>query len=361
MKKKQNRRWMAWGMAIVLCFLSACGSGETKTAAETTANDSNAPSSVQAQAAPEGNTKTAEPSSSGKEEIVIGFLPASMTADFHLDVLDGAKTAAEAYGIKLQVQAPGSEDDYAGAVTILEDMITQGVDAIIINTNSQESLAPAIQKANEAGIPVVIYNTTITMEEAYGVDLYCYIGYDQKQICADLVDWMYEYTGKKNAEVAVIEGLPSTYTSLRGEGFYGRIEEAYAEIFHVVAKVSGDWETDKGYSVAMGILEANPDVTILFAMNDNMALGAYQALVQLGKQDEVTVMGMDGSSTAYESIKAGEMDATINCNPQGQGALAVKYALQAAKGQPLTDGTSDKVILTEVYIVDSSNVDEYLI
>lgn len=297
---------------------------------------------------------------SSNEKYVIGFLPASLAADFHLDVLEGAEDAAKTYGVELLSQAPTAEDDYASAVTIMEDMITKKVNAIIINTNSPESLAPAIKKANEAKIPVIIYNTTVTMEGTYDVELYCYIGYDQYKICSDLVDWMYEINGDTPCEVAVIEGLPSNYTTLRGGGFNDRIAEAYSDIFKVVASVSGDWDTDKGYSVAMDIMQANPDIKFIFAMNDNMAIGTYQALVQLGKQDDVIVIGMDGSATAYRSIKDGEMDATINCNPQGQGAQAVYYALQAIKGENLSSEFENKCVLVDTYIVDKSNVDDYL-
>ena len=284
---------------------------------------------------------------------VLGFLPSAMTSNFFQYTAKGAQAVAEANGYELLIQSPPSEDDYNAAVSIFEDMITQGVKGIMLCTNSQESLAPAIKKANEAGIPVVLFNTTTQMDEKFEVDVYAYCGYDQYAGCALIADWLDTYTNS-SAKIGVIEGLPSYYTIERAGGFVDRVAQAYPGL-EIVATQAGDWETEKAMNAAMDIIQAHPEVTVLYTLSDPMAQGAWAACEQLGRTD-IIVTGVDGNPDVLQSIADGKITATLNANPVGMGANAAQALLDAIAGIE----RSDKIFLSETNVIDPSNVKDFL-
>ena len=239
-----------------------------------------------------------------------------MTSPFYAACIQGATPVATASGYELLIMAPPSEDDYATQMSMMEDMITRGVKGIAVCGINLDALIPGIKKANEAGIPVVMFNTITELE---GVDVYAYSGYNQYNGGAKIADWVNEKTGGK-AKVAIIEGLPSDYTTQRMGGFVDRAKEMYPDI-QVVATQPGDWVREKGMNAAMDMLQAHPDINVIYGLSDEMALGAVQATKQLGR-DDIIVVGLDGNPNAFESVKAGELTATLDCGPVAIGANA---------------------------------------
>ena len=283
-------------------------------------------------------------------EGVIGFLPPAMTSPFYASCIEGATPVAEALGYELSVLAPPSEDDYATQTSMMEDFITQGVKGIAVCGINLEALKPAIAKANEAGIPVVMFNTITELD---GVNVYAYSGYNQYNGGAKIADWVNEQTGGE-AKVAIIEGLPSDYTTQRMGGFVDRAKEAYPGI-EVVATQPGDWVREKGMNAAMDMIQAHPEITVIYGLSEEMALGAVQACKQLGR-DDIICVGLDGNPNAFESVKAGELTATLDCGPVAIGANAIKALDDAINGVERTD----KVIEAETTVVDITLVDNYI-
>ena len=116
----------------------------------------------------------------------IGFLPPAMTSPFYASCIEGATPVAEANGYDLLVMSPPTEDDYATQMSMMEDMITRGVAGIAVCGINLDALIPGIQKANEAGIPVVMFNTITELE---GAEVYAYSGYNQYGGGAKIADW----------------------------------------------------------------------------------------------------------------------------------------------------------------------------
>lgn len=280
----------------------------------------------------------------------IGFLPPAMTSPFYAACIEGAKPVATASGYELLIMAPPSEDDYATQMSMMEDMITRGVKGIAVCGINLDALIPGIKKANEAGIPVVMFNTITPLE---GVEVYAYSGYNQYNGGGKIADWVNEKTGGK-AKVAIIEGLPSDYTTQRMGGFVDRCKEAYPDI-QVVATQPGDWVREKGMNAAMDMLQAHPDISVIYGLSDEMALGAVQAAKQLGRSD-IIVVGLDGNPNAFESVKAGELTATLDCGPVAIGANAILAIVEALDNVP----RDEKVIEAETTVVDISLVDKYI-
>lgn len=119
------------------------------------------------------------------------------------------KAAAEALGYELLVSAPDSESDYASQVQLVEDMIARGVDGIIICAINTDAIVTAVKKANEAGIPVVMFNV---QDELADGKVDCYVTYDQREGGAKVADYMAEVVNGAETNVAIIEGLPSEHT-----------------------------------------------------------------------------------------------------------------------------------------------------
>ena len=280
----------------------------------------------------------------------IGFLPPAMTSPFYAACIKGATPIAETFGHELLIMAPPSEDDYATQMSMMEDMIQRGVAGIAVCGINLEALIPGIKKANEAGIPVVMFNTITELE---GVDVYAYSGYNQYNGGGKIADWVNEVTDG-TAKVAIIEGLPSDYTTQRMGGFIDRAKEAYPGI-EVVASQPGDWVREKGMNAAMDMLQAHPDINVIYGLSDEMALGAVQACKQLGR-DDIICVGLDGNPNAFESVKAGELTATLDCGPVAIGANAIMAIVEAMDGKV----PEDKVIEAQTTVVYAEIVDEYM-
>ena len=280
----------------------------------------------------------------------LGFLPPAMTSPFYASCIEGATPVAEALGYELVIMAPESEDDYATQTSMMEDFITQGVAGIAVCGINLDALIPAIKKANEAGVPVVMFNTITELE---GADVYAYSGYNQYNGGAKIADWVNEKTGGE-AVVAIIEGLPSDYTTQRMGGFVDRCAEAYPDIT-VVASQPGDWVREKGMNAAMDMIQAHPEINVIYGLSDEMALGAVQACKQLNR-DDIICVGLDGNPNAFESVKAGELTATLDCGPVAIGANAIKALAEAIDGV----ARDEKVIEAETTVVDASIVDNFI-
>lgn len=280
----------------------------------------------------------------------IGFLPPAMTSPFYASCIEGATPVAAANGYELLILAPESEDDYASQMALMEDMITRKVAAIAVCGINLDALIPGIKKANEANIPIVMFNT---ITEIQGAEVYAYSGYNQYNGGKKIADWV---NTKLNGEgeVAIIEGLPSDYTTQRMGGFVDRAAEAYPGI-KVVASQPGDWLREKGMNAALDMIQANPGVKAIYGLSDEMALGAVQAIKQLGR-DDIIVVGLDGNPNALESVAAGELTATLDCGPVAIGANAIQAAVDAINGVERTE----KIIEAETTVVDITLVADYL-
>ena len=280
----------------------------------------------------------------------IAFLPPAMTSPFYASCIEGAQPVADAAGYKLVLMAPEVESDYAGQMQLMEDMITKGVAGIAVCGINMDALISGIKKANAAGIPVVVFNS---ITELSGCEVYAYSGYNQYNGGGKIADWVNEKTGGK-ANVAIIEGLPSDYTTQRMGGFVDKCKEAYPGVV-LVATQAGDWEREKGMNAATNMLQAHPEINVFYGLSDEMALGAAQACKQAGRAD-ILCVGLDGNPNAKEAVKAGELTATLDVGPVAIGKNAIQALVDAIGGKTI----DSKIIEAETTVVDSTNVDQYI-
>lgn len=254
---------------------------------------------------------------------------------FFIDMQKGAEEAAKKLGVDLVVQAAEREVDVEKQMQIIENLIQTKVAALCVTPSGSREIVPAIEKANRAGIPVVIVDTRVdakAMSESNG-QVASFIGSDNYEGGKLAGEFIAKKLGGKG-KVAVLEGIPGHETGdSRLKGFREALK-ATPEI-EIVASQTANWERDQGFNVFQNILQSHPDIQAVFACSDLMALGAVEAIAAAKKTGQITVIGFDASEEARKAVLAGTMDATVAQSPAEMGALAVENAYHLIKGEPI--------------------------
>lgn len=253
-------------------------------------------------------------------DYTIGFSISTLNNPFFVTLSEGAEAKASGLGASLSVV--DAQDDASKQASDVEDLIQQGVDMILINPVDSEAVASAVESANNANIPVITVDRS-----AEGGEVVSHIASDNTAGGEMAGEYLLSLVGD-NAQVAELEGVPgSSAARERGEGF----NKVATESLDVVAKQTANFNRAEGLSVMENILQANPDVTGVFAHNDEMALGALEAIEAAGK--EVAVVGFDATNDAVAAVEEGRLDGTIAQKPELIGEMAVETAVQHLDGE----------------------------
>ncbi|WP_455256807.1 ribose ABC transporter substrate-binding protein RbsB [Peptoniphilus asaccharolyticus] len=277
------------------------------------------------------NNKAEETTQEGK---TIGLVVSTLQNPFFVDLKTGAEEKAKELGV--EIIALDSQDDPAKELSNVEDLITKKVDILLINPTDSDAVAAAVMNANQAGIPV------ITLDRASnGGEVLSHIASDNVaggKMAGEHIIKLLE--GKGN--VVELEGIPGSSSAReRGQGFNEAIEGSELQ---VVAKQTANYDRTEGLSVMENILQANADIQAVFAHNDEMALGALEAIKSSGK--DIKVVGFDATDDAVKSVEAGELAATIAQQPKEIGSLGIEAAVKAINGE-----TVEKSIPVELKLV----------
>jgi ribose transport system substrate-binding protein len=280
------------------------------------------------------------------QEINIGLIPMTLSNEYFIALINGAEQRAELYDVELTVQGPQTHADALAQLEQMENMISRGVDAIVIVPSSSEALAPALLKAEEAGIPVINLDTKFNQETLAnaGVSPIPFIGTDNYVGALDAGKLALELLGGEG-QVAILEGISGQQNTYdRKNGFIDGMENK----LDVVATQTADWEVEKGYNAAQNIMQANPELDLIFGSNDGMAIGAYRAILEAGKEDEIFVIGYDAVPAALESVKEGELYATIAQFPAEMGKRGIDAAMQIINGEEIALKDSESTVTTPI-------------
>lgn len=332
----RHRRLAVLGAGCALSLLAAgCGSSSgtsTSTSAASPAASGAAASSSAAVSAPAGpiTYPAPVPLKSGSQATLdkvafkggtptIAYLPMGTEFNYHLALYEGIKTVP---GIKHFMLSPYSGSDQAGQLGMLQDVTSRAdVDAIVLISFDEHSLAPLVQKAVDAGKVVIIVNSDIPN---YPTPVHGVVGVTQRSANKALAAWAREKAGGQARKVGILDGEPSYLATERAGGFEDGIKGTN---WSLVARINGGWSVEKGNTAAMDLLQAHPDIQVLYASNDYMAEGAALAAKSLGRSD-LTILGHDGDTAALESIANGEgVTATTNTNPVQMGRMTAQFAV----------------------------------
>ena len=268
----------------------------------------------------------------------------TQTNPFFVQLRDGAQQKAKELGVTLEVQ--DASDDPATQANQLNNAQTSGAKVVIVNPTDSDAVTPAVKALNTAGIPVIAVDRGVNNAQVAS-----FISSDNvaggKQAAEELAASI-----NQTGEVLVLQGIPGSSASRdRGQGFEDGIK-AFPYI-QVVAKQTAGFDRAKALDVATNLVQAHPNVKAIFAENDEMALGAIEALgAKAGTS--VQVVGFDGTDDGLAAIEKGTMRATIAQQPGELGALAVVQAKTILDG-----GQPTAVVPVKVVTVTKTNLGDF--
>ncbi|MCQ4669803.1 sugar ABC transporter substrate-binding protein [Lactonifactor longoviformis] len=254
----------------------------------------------------------------------LGMVVGDLSNPFFLSVKNGAEAMADIMGVDITVLGSKTIEENVKAS---EDMIQTKVDAIAITPFDASGNIPVVEAANEAGIPVFTIDSDVD-----GGEVVAYIGTDNVLGGELAGEWMTEQIGGKG-KIAIIEGGSGSSTNTdRLKGFHSVIDQ-YPDI-EVAASVAANWARDEGLNAMSDIIAGNPDLSAVMAMNDEMAIGAMEALKAANKTEDVLLCGYNGALEAIQNVYKGEMAATIVQYPEEMGKMFVENAVLTIQGTP---------------------------
>jgi ribose transport system substrate-binding protein len=261
----------------------------------------------------------------------IGLVMKTLTNPFFIEMEKGARRAEKELGIALIVKTAAQETSIEQQIQLVNDLVVAKVDAIVIAPGDSQSLIPALKKAADAGIKVVNIDNRLDPDalKQAGVGEIPFIGVDN-DAGAYAAGKFLAGMASKPTQAAILEGMRSADNARqRMEG----AKRALAENKQVklVASETANWKIDEAYAVTKSLFAKHPDIGLVFAANDMMAIGAVKYLQESGKT-KVAVVGYDALAEATAEIKAGRMSATVDQQAAEQGYQGVAMALQLIKG-----------------------------
>lgn len=300
MKKSIKRIFAAVGItAMAVLALTACGS--TGLSSGSDSSDSKV-------------TKKAP------KDLKVGVSLSTLSNPFFVSVRNGIDKLAKDKGTN--VQTFDAQNDTAKQNNDVEDMIQKKVDVLIINPVDSSAITPAVKDANDAGIPVITVDRS-----ADGGKVLTLVASNSTKGGRMAAQYLSKTLGA-NAKIAELQGTPgASATRERGKGFDA---EAKGKL-DVVIKQTAGFDRAKGLTVTENILQGHGDIVGIFSQNDEMALGAVQAVKAANKK--IAIIGFDGEADGLKAVKSGDMVATVAQQPDEMGRLALQAAYDHFNGK----------------------------
>lgn len=341
---KKSKIVLSLCLALMLALmLAACGGGTSSSAAPaSSAPAESTPAESEASSAP------AESTAASGDKVVVGLTVANMSNESNAIYADAAVAYAATID-NLELLVVDGEGSSEKQVAQCENFVAQGVDCVILSPYDIDGCVPAAQICVDAGIPVFSSKGIIADQDLCAT----YVGSNDLNAGIMEMEYIAEQLGGKG-NIVIIEG-PTGVTGavLRNEGIHQTLEN-YPDI-EVLYTQPADWYRDQAMSLMENWLQLGTQIDAVVAHNDEMALGAYDALVAAGKQDDTIVIGIDGIEAAFNSVKEGGLKASILQDSKTIAEVSVDVALKLAAGE-----TVDKEYDIPYALVTIDNVDEYL-
>jgi ribose transport system substrate-binding protein len=273
-----------------------------------------------------------------------GVVLKTLTNPYWRQLAEGYRYGAKQDGSRVTVQAAQGESDQIGQLSIMENMIDGGYKGLLISPQTDANLQPSIDEAIKANLPVVDVDDAVVSSIAH------FVGNVQRDNGVRAAKWFIAHH-PEGGKVAVIEGQAGVFAAIqRTAGFRDTIKAAKG--FTLVASVPGNWDRQQSYDAASTILQQHPDLIGFYCNNDTMALGVVEAVKAANAKAQV--IGTDGTSDAYTSIKAGDLTGTVDSFPKLTGVIALEVIERIAAGQKLP-----RVVATPQALVTKENMSRY--
>lgn len=264
-------------------------------------------------------------------EITIGVSLSTLNNPFFVDIQKGIEEIAKEENVKVVIS--DAQNDSAKQSNQMDDLIQQKVDLLIVNPVDSQAISPSVENANTADIPVIAVDRGADSGQIVSL-----VASDNVEGGRMAGEFIMEKLGE-NAKVAQLEGIPgASSTRERGEGF----KEATDGKIDLVATQTANFDRSEAMTVMENMIQANPDIQAVFSQNDEMALGAIEAL---SSNSDILVIGFDGTDDAIKAVKDGKLAATVAQQPEEMGKLAMQTAIKYLNGEKVEENISSPLEL----------------
>lgn len=311
-------------MMTLSMSLAACGGGgaaSSSTAPAAPASSEAAPVSSEAAAASSEAAPAAD--TAKKDKYVIGMSQCNLGEPWRVAMNDQIAAAAKEFPMFEVIFADAAQDN-SKQIADIENFIQMGVDLLIASPNEATPLTNVIKKAYDAGIPVILLDRKID-----GDSYTQFIGADNVLMGREAGKYVAEVLFPDGANILEVKGLEGTSGGIeRDKGFAEGI--AANPKLKIVQKCNADWLREKAITETEAMLQANPDVQLILALNDPMAEGAYTAAKNMGREKDIKFIGFDALPTPDGGIKSvmdGRLSLTLVYPTGGAEAIQAAYDL----------------------------------
>jgi ribose transport system substrate-binding protein len=280
----------------------------------------------------------------------IALVMKTLTNPFFIEMEKGARRAETVLKVELQVRTAAQETSIEQQIQIVNDLIAAHVDAIVIAPGDSSSLIPVLQKAAAAGIKLVNIDNRLNpqaLKEA-GLLPLPFISVDNEAAAYASAHYIAEGS-RPGTQAAILEGIRSADNAQQRMAG-ARRAFAQSKAITLMASESANWKIDEGYAVTKKIFQTRPQVKLLFAANDMMALGALKYLQESGRS-AVKVAGYDALDEAVAAVKTGQLAVTVDQQAGEQGFQGVALAVRLLHGESVPD-----VMLIDTRLVTRKNL-----
>ncbi|MFT3984122.1 MAG: substrate-binding domain-containing protein [Lachnospiraceae bacterium] len=342
-----KKKLVAAMMAAVLAFgLTACGTAATTPAEPETTDEAVTEEPAAEEAAPEESAETAE----GAGTYVIGYSPATLNNAFWLAVEDGVKQAISEKGADVKLVEVDANGDQSIMNDRISDLISSGIDALLLAPADSTACTSALEQLDAAGVPVINFDTPVdaadlvkTIIASNNYNAGYVVGVDAASKMED------------GAKVLVLHSPRASACVQRYDGFIAAMDES-GKKYTVVNVLDGKGDQETSLGITADAIVADPDLSIIFAVNDPSAMGAVNAIEQssVTLANKIMVYGVDGNPDAKMMVKNGQMEGTGAQSPETLGYDSMMAAFDFLEGKTL-----EKEVVVDTFLISADNVDEY--
>lgn len=280
----------------------------------------------------------------------IGYAPATLNNAFWLAVKDGVEKAIEEKGIEVELVDIDANGDQSIMNDGIANLLSSGVDAILCAPADSNAVGSALEQCQQAGVPVINFDTPVPdaemVETIIASDNYN-AGYVVGKDAAEKMD--------DGAKILVLHSPRASACVQRYEGFVAALEESGKE-YTEVNNLDGQGATEVSMTLTADALVADPDLQVIFAVNDPSAMGAINAIQQATVEltNDIMVYGVDGNPDAKKLIESGEMEGTGSQSPETLGYDSMMAAFDVLEGKEI-----EKEIVVDTFLITAENVAEF--
>lgn len=333
-------------VAVVLVVMAFVGCATTEKSTDT---PSTAPETTGAEAS--SASEASDAGAASGEHFTIGFSNAGTGNPWRASMVESVEMICEEYGDEITLINCDANFDVTKQLADCEDLLQQNIDALVLAPAVSDALAPVVDMCNEAGVPVIVFDRTIDND-----NYTAYVATDNHDLAIPVANYIVD-TWPDGANIFYISGTAGAGADTeRTEGLMSVIGDKPQ--YKILGQTDGNWNEADALAAAEDALQAYPDIDILLCSDGCSGLGAWQAVVDAGRQDEITLVCFDAwRNDCLKAIEDGTIAPYTTMLPTYVGAVAVQTAVEILKGNEVV--AENKYVSLPCPILTSENYKDY--